>query len=139
MHDAHTTASPRVRILFVDDEAMILTAIERQLRKERSRWEMVFVVGGQRALDEIQRSCFTVVVSDFRMPQIDGVAVLNQARASCPMTVQIMLSGDAEAPAMSRAVPDLHRLIRKPCDGVTLRQAIEHAIGHAIDAASSYG
>jgi DNA-binding NtrC family response regulator len=139
MHDAQTTASQKVRILFVDDEAMILTAIERQLRKDRSRWEMVFAVGGQRALDEIQRSCFTVVVSDFRMPQIDGVAVLNQARASCPTTVQIMLSGDAEAPAMSRAVPDLHRLIRKPCDGVTLRQAIEHAIDHAIDAAGTCG
>ena len=129
MSDLQTsTASKKVRILFVDDEPPILTAIERQLRKDRARWEMVFAVGGQRALDEIHKACFTVVISDFRMPQVDGVAVLNEARASCPMTMQIMLSGDAEAPAMSRAVPDLHRLILKPCDAVTLRQAIEHAL-----------
>lgn len=39
-----------------------------------------------------------------------------------------MLSDDAEAPAMSRAVPDLHRLLHKPCDAGTLRPAIEHVI-----------
>ena len=129
MSDLQTsTASKKVRILFVDDEPPILTAIERQLRRDRARWEMVFAVGGQRALDEIHKACFTVVISDFRMPQVDGVAVLNEARASCPMTMQIMLSGDAEAPAMSRAVPDLHLLIHKPVDAGTLRQAIEHAI-----------
>lgn len=126
-----STADKKVRILFVDDEPPILTAIERQLRKDRTRWEMVFAVGGQRGLEEIHKGCFTVVVSDFRMPQIDGVTVLNRARAACPMTVQIMLSGDAEAPLMARAVPDLHLLIRKPCDAGTLRTALEHAIDSA--------
>jgi DNA-binding NtrC family response regulator len=97
-----STASKKVRIVFVDDEPPILTAIERQLRKDRARWEMVLRGGGQRALDEIHKACFTVVIPDPRMPQVDGVAVLNEARASCPMTVQIMLSGDAEAPAVPR-------------------------------------
>lgn len=126
-----STADKKVRILFVDDEAPILTAIERQLRRDRTRWEMVFAVGGQRGLEEIHKGCFTVVVSDFRMPQVDGVAVLRQARVACPMTVQIMLSGDAEAPVMARAVPDLHLLIRKPCDSSTLRTALERAIDAA--------
>jgi CheY-like chemotaxis protein len=118
----------RVRILFVDDEPPVLTAIERQLRKDRARWEMVFALGGQRGLEEIHTSCFAVIVSDFRMPHVDGVAVLNEASATCPTTVRIMLSGDAEAAAMSRAVPELHRLLTKPCDTATLRAAIEQGI-----------
>ena len=116
----------RVRILFVDDEPPVLTAIERQLRKDRARWEMVFALGGQRGLEEIHTSCFTVIVSDFRMPHVDGVTVLNEVR--CPSTVRIMMSGDAEAAVMSRAVPALHRLLTKPCDTATLRQAIEQGI-----------
>jgi DNA-binding NtrC family response regulator len=62
------------------------------------------------------------------MPQVDGVAVLNEAGAACPGVVPIMLSGDAEAEVMSRAVPTLHRLLKKPCDAGALRDAIEQAI-----------
>jgi DNA-binding NtrC family response regulator len=123
--------TPRTRILFVDDEPPVLTAIERQLRKDRARWEMVFVVGGQRGLEELHKACFTVVVSDFRMPYVDGVTLLNEAGATCPTTVPIMLSGDAEAIAMSRAVPALHQLLTKPCDAATLRDAIERAVDAA--------
>lgn len=123
--------SARTRILFVDDEPPVLTAIQRQLRKDSDRWEMVFAVGGQSGLAEIHKGCFAVIVSDFRMPHIDGVALLNEAGVACPGTVQIMLSGDAEAAAMSRAVPALHRLLTKPCDAATLRHAIEQGIDAA--------
>jgi DNA-binding NtrC family response regulator len=117
-----------VRILFVDDDPRVLNAIERQLRRDRERWDMVFVVGGKRGVDEIRKGGFTVVVSDFRMPEVDGVALLNEAAAVCPEMVPIMLSGDAEAEVMTRAVPALRQLIRKPCDTATLRAAIEVAV-----------
>jgi DNA-binding NtrC family response regulator len=132
MHQAHTSPfTAKLRILFVDDEPPVLTAIERQLRKDRARWEMTFVVGGQRGLEAIRNECFTVVVSDFRMPIIDGVALLNATADACPTTVRIMLSGDAEAQAMARAVPALHELLSKPCDAATLRDAIERGISAA--------
>lgn len=118
----------KLRILFVDDEPPVLTAIERQLRKDRGRWEMVFVVGALRALEEIRKGCFTVVVSDFRMPIVDGVALLNTIADACPATVQIMLSGDAEAQGLAHKVPALHELLAKPCDAATLRGAIERGI-----------
>jgi DNA-binding NtrC family response regulator len=121
----------KTRILFVDDEAPVLTAIERQLRRDRGRWDMVFALGGQRALEEVQKACFTVVVCDLRMPNLDGVKLLNEIGATCPSTMQIMLSGDAEASAMSQAVPALHLLLTKPCDSATLRDAIERAISAA--------
>jgi DNA-binding NtrC family response regulator len=78
--------------------------------------------------DEIRKRCFTVIVSDYRMPDIDGVALLNQAASACPRIAPIMLSGDAEAQVMSRAVPTLRQLIAKPCDAATLRDAIQGAI-----------
>jgi DNA-binding NtrC family response regulator len=123
--------TPKLRILFVDDEPPVLTAIERQLRKDRERWEMVFVVGGQRGLEAIRNDCFTVVVSDFRMPVVDGVTLLNATADACPSTVRIMLSGDAEAKVMARAVRELHELLAKPCDAATLRGAIERGISAA--------
>jgi DNA-binding NtrC family response regulator len=128
-HERAVTA--KLRILFVDDEPPVLTAIERQLRKDRARWEMVFVVGGQRGLEEIRNHCFSVVVSDFRMPVVDGVALLNATADVCPSAVRIMLSGDAEAQAMAHAVPALHQLLSKPCDAATLRDAIERGISAA--------
>ncbi|HMG57896.1 MAG TPA: response regulator [Kofleriaceae bacterium] len=131
-HNCGTTA--KLRILFVDDEQPVLTAIERQLRKDRARWEMVFVVGGPRALEEVRKGCFTVVVSDFRMPVIDGVKLLNAIGHACPATVQIMLSGDAEARIVAHEVPALRELIAKPCDAATLRGAIERGISAAQDA-----
>src|SRR5215475_1301603 len=101
---ARVRMTARTRILFVDDEPPVLTAIERQLRKDRGRWDMVFALGGQRGLDEVHKGCFTVVVSDLRMPNVDGVTLLNAIGEACPATVRIMLSGDAEAAAMSQAV-----------------------------------
>ncbi|HEY6179615.1 MAG TPA: response regulator [Kofleriaceae bacterium] len=121
----------RTRILFVDDEPPVLTAIERQLRRDRGRWDMVFALGGERGLDEVHKGCFTVVVSDLRMPNVDGVKLLNAIGEACPATVRIMLSGDAEASTISRAVPALHCLLTKPCDSATLRHAIERAIDAA--------
>lgn len=94
---------------------------------------MVFAIGGERGLAEIRKRCFKVVVSDFRMPTVNGVALLLEAAAKCPGVVQIMLSGDAEAEAMSRAVPTLRALITKPCSVATLRAVIEQAIAPTPD------
>jgi DNA-binding NtrC family response regulator len=119
---------PKPLILFVDDEPNVLIAIGRLLRKDCTRWELVFAVGGQRGLSEIRSRCFTVVVSDFRMPVVDGVALLNATADVCPRTARILLSGDAEAHAMARAVPALQELLVKPCDAATLRTAIERSM-----------
>jgi DNA-binding NtrC family response regulator len=119
----------KLGILFVDDEPKVLSVIERQLRKDRTRWEMVFALGGQHGLDEIRRRCFAAVVSDFRMPVVNGVTLLNAIADAWPPTARIMLSGDAEALVIARAVPKLQELLIKPCDATTLRGAIERSIG----------
>jgi len=113
------------RILFVDDEPAILAGLQNLLYKDRKRWEMVFANSGDKALAEMRKQAFDVVVSDMRMPGIDGATLLNVVKDEFPATARIMLSGHAEREAIVRALPALHQLLSKPCDADTLRVAIE--------------
>jgi HD-like signal output (HDOD) protein len=115
------------RILFVDDDQMVLTALKNAFRRDRLRWETVFALGPTAALVELERP-FDVVVSDMRMPGIDGATLLNQVKAEFPATVRIMLSGHAEREAIVRALPAVHQLLSKPCDADTLRATIERSL-----------
>ena len=63
------------RILFVDDEIKILEGLQRMLRPQRRDWEMAFAPGGKAALTMLEASPFDVIVSDMRMPEIDGAAL----------------------------------------------------------------
>ena len=79
------------RILFVDDEPMVLDGLRRMLRGMRNEWEMEFVTSGHDALKILDGKRFNVIVTDMRMPGMDGCQLLNhvkelhpQARAHCP-------------------------------------------------------
>src|ERR1039458_3122863 len=58
------------RILFVDDEPMVLTGLKRSLRPMRAEWEMVFAAGGDEALAAMDRQTFDIIVTDMRMPKV---------------------------------------------------------------------
>jgi HD-like signal output (HDOD) protein/ActR/RegA family two-component response regulator len=122
MSDERTIES---RILFVDDEVAILDGLRDLLRKERRRWDMVFAVGGAEALEELQRQRFDVVVSDIRMPGLDGAALLTRVKAEYPHTARIVLTGHADRDAVLRVLPVAHQFLVKPCDANALRVAIE--------------
>ena len=116
------------RILFVDDEPAILAGLQNLLYKDRKRWDMVFALGSELALGEIRKAPFDIVVSDMRMPGVDGATLLNMVKDEFPATVRIMLSGHADREAIVRALPALHQLLSKPCDANTLRGAIERSL-----------
>lgn len=118
----------RGRVLFVDDEPAILSSLRNLLHRDRKRWDMVFVSDGASALDEVRKAPFDVVVSDMRMPQMDGAELLAQIQGESPATVRIVLSGHADREAIMRALPALHQLLAKPCDPNTLRGAIERGM-----------
>jgi len=113
------------RILFVDDEPNILEGIRRMLYADRSRWDVEFALGGAAALQACERSPFDVVVSDMRMPNMDGAALLTQLRDRYPGIARIVLSGHCESEAATRAVPVAHRFLAKPCSPADLVSAIE--------------
>jgi CheY-like chemotaxis protein len=72
------------RILFVDDEQLMLDALRDRLRKQRGQWDMVFALGGQEALAELERGPFDVVVSDMRMPGSTASRCFTGSRISTP-------------------------------------------------------
>ncbi len=115
------------RILFVDDEPRILQGLERMLHGERCRWEMVFAPGAEAALAVLGREAFDIVVSDVRMPGMDGVTLLGIVRERFPGTVRLVLSGYFEVGAAVRASPVAHQFLVKPCEADKLRGAIERA------------
>jgi DNA-binding NtrC family response regulator len=75
---------------------------------------MVFALGGEREVQEIRRRRFVVVVSDFRMPVVDGMTLLSTAATVCPDSARIMLSGDAEGRLKVQAVRALHDCSSNP-------------------------
>jgi HD-like signal output (HDOD) protein len=123
------------RVLFVDDEPAILASLRTLLHRDRKRWDMVFAPGGDAALAEAAKAPFDVVVSDMRMPGMDGATLLSRIQAEYPATVRIMLTGHADREAIVRALPALHQLLTKPCEGEVLRAAIERGMeGYRRDA-----
>lgn len=117
------------RILFVDDEPKILDGLRDLLRKQRKQWDMVFALGGQEALAKLAEARFDVVVSDMRMPGIDGVTLLKLVKEQYPVTARIILSGHAEREAVVAALPVAHQFLSKPCDADVLRTVVDRACG----------
>lgn len=115
------------RILFVDDEVSILDGLQNLLHKQRHLWHMVFSQSGEAALAELQKAPFDVIVSDMRMPGMDGATLLTAVKESYPNVARIVLSGQAERDALIKALPVAHQFLSKPCDGEMLRVVIERA------------
>jgi HD-like signal output (HDOD) protein/ActR/RegA family two-component response regulator len=115
------------RILFVDDEIAILDALRGLFRRERKRWDMVFATGGRAALAELDGQRFDVIVTDMRMPEVDGAAVLHHARKRHPSSIRIVLTGHAEAVDLAKVAPLTHQILAKPCEHAVLHGVLERA------------
>ena len=119
------------RILFVDDEPNVLDGLKRMLRPQRDVWHMTFAGDGPAALDLLAAEQYDVIVSDMRMPGMDGATLLGMVCEKHPSVVRIILSGYTELGASVRAVPVAHRFLFKPCDLPELRQALDRDMGIA--------
>jgi HD-like signal output (HDOD) protein len=117
----------RLRVLFVDDEVAVLEGLENLLRKQRREWDMAFASSGEAALAELDRQGFDVVVSDMRMPGMDGATLLQRVQERCPGTVRIVLSGYAERGSVLRSLRVAHQFVSKPCDADALIAVIARA------------
>jgi HD-like signal output (HDOD) protein/CheY-like chemotaxis protein len=117
------------RILFVDDERAVLDGLRNVLRRKRGSWDMVFVPGGAAGLAELDQQRFDIVVSDMRMPGMDGSTFLRQVKAKFPETARVILSGQAERSALLGALGTAQVYLSKPCPTDMLVQTLEQCLG----------
>lgn len=116
------------KILFVDDEENVLSAYTRVLRK---RFLIETALGGAEALERLGTSGpFAVIVSDMRMPEMDGVQLLAKVREISPDTIRIMLTGNADQQTATDAVNKgaIFRFLTKPCEAETLGSVLQAAL-----------
>ncbi|HAV65404.1 MAG TPA: two-component system response regulator [Verrucomicrobiales bacterium] len=116
------------RILFVDDEPLLLEVIEARFAERASCWEMDFSDSGQTALCQMFRKPYDIIVADMRMPQMDGIELLTLVMQRHPNTTRIMLSGQSDRAQTLRLVGTAHQYISKPCNLDELESAIDQAL-----------
>jgi serine phosphatase RsbU (regulator of sigma subunit) len=112
------------RVLFVDDDPKILAAFRRQLRKTA---DIETVPSGPEGLDAIRnKGPFSVVVTDYCMPEMNGVEFLQRVREIAPETVRMLLTGSADLNAAIEAVNqgNIFRFLTKPCTTEALTDAL---------------
>jgi len=115
------------RVLFVDDETLVLEGLQRMLRSMRAEWDMAFVESGAKALELMGQAPFDVVVSDMRMPGMNGAELLAEVLKRFPKTVRLILSGHADRDLVLKCVGSTHQYLSKPCQPEELMAAIRRA------------
>ncbi|MBC3272306.1 response regulator [Pseudomonas sp. SWRI81] len=130
MEEQNTSTSQRPKVLLVDDEESILNSLRRLLRGQP--YDVLLATSGAQALEILAQQPVDLVMSDARMPNMDGASLLAQVRQRWPATMRIMLTGYADPTAIIKAINDgqIHRYISKPWNDeellVILRQSLEH-------------
>lgn len=115
-------------VMFVDDEINVLSILERSLHKMRKKWDMVFYANAEEALDHLAEGPIDLVVSDLRMPVMDGAVFLDQVAERSPHTIRFMLSGYTDDETALRVVDICHQVLSKPCDTENLVRHVQRAL-----------
>ncbi|OSQ49130.1 response regulator [Thalassospira alkalitolerans] len=115
-------------ILFVDDDENILNGLRRRLHGMRPDWEMAFATSAAQAMEMANTMPLDVIITDMRMPGMDGASLLGALQKSHPHITRIILSGFAEEEAVLRTVGPAHQYLAKPCEDSLLVETIENAL-----------
>ena len=113
------------KILLVDDDAMLLAGMKRHLR---NRFRIETALSGAEALKMIETNGpYAVIVSDFAMPEMNGIEFLSRIKQTYPGTVRMMLTGSSDMTIAVKAVNEgsIFKYLLKPCAAETLREALE--------------
>lgn len=115
-------------ILFVDDEKAILNTFQRSLRG--SGWEVLTAESGQSALDILARRNIDIIISDMRMPNMNGHQLLRKVKELYPATIRLILSGQAEEKEITAAMLDgsSKMYLLKPWDNELLTKVIRQLL-----------
>lgn len=118
----------KARILFVDDNQDILDGLKRALRHEKRRWDLFFINSGESALEFMSANRIDAVITDIRMPGVDGVRLLREVTRLYPNVIRFVLSGHAEEEVILQASKLAHQFFPKPCNVDELRTSLERSL-----------
>ena len=93
----------------------------------RKEFELSFADGGAKALEEANKKSFDIIVSDMRMPGMDGAEFLTKVKETSPQTIRIMLTGQADDESVMRTIGIVHQFLAKPCDPDKLKEILIRA------------
>ncbi|QDV69860.1 Hydrogenase transcriptional regulatory protein hupR1 [Rosistilla carotiformis] len=129
-----------MRVMFVDDEPQVLRAISRMLDCADVDWDFGTASNGREAIGALQANDVDILVTDMRMPGMDGATLLDHVSRQSPGTSRIILSGQADRDTMYRAALPMHQFLSKPCDAKTLRDVLARtdAIRNAFGCADTH-
>ncbi len=117
------------RIVFVEDAEVLRQLFEVILSKEHGQWHVHTSPDGPAALALMKQFTFDVVVSDMRMPGMDGIELLKEVRRLYPRTSRIIISGIGDQAEAAEALDSTHQFIPKPFQAKTLLAALARIRG----------
>lgn len=115
---------PPIRVLFVDDDPILLEYLHDSMSDMADKWDMTFLGGGREGLAAFADAPFDVVVSDLWMPGMDGAEFLREIRTSYPGCIRFILSSSIDRDLAIQLVERTHQFISKPCKAAFLKMAI---------------
>ncbi len=114
-------------VLFVDDQPLILDGLRRMLRPMADQWDMEFLDCGEKALAYLAAHPCDVVVTDMRMPRMNGAQLLKEVMRLYPDTIRIILSGQSECETIMQSIGCTHQFLTKPCSAKVLIDTLKRS------------
>ena len=108
----------------MDDEPLVLNGLQRTLRKMRNVWDITFANSAAEAMQILDRNPMDVIISDMKMPEMDGSQLLAQVKKRHPHIVRLILSGHVGQETTIQSIQYAHQCLSKPCDVELLKQTL---------------
>lgn len=119
----------KMRVLFVDDQPVILELIQLTVRAMQEEWETCFAHSAEEALDCLSKAAYGLVVTDMHLPGLTGAQLLNEVMRRSPATIRIILSGGGDKDLMLKCVGATHQFLPKPFTLAELKHALQRIQG----------
>ncbi|MCA9038891.1 MAG: HDOD domain-containing protein [Planctomycetaceae bacterium] len=115
-------------VFFVDDEQHVLDGLRRVLRRKVRDWDLQFFLSAEEALKKMEEHPCDAIISDMRMPHMDGATFMKEVATRFPDVIRFILTGYADSESLGRALAYTHQVFAKPWDADDLVQLISQAL-----------
>ncbi len=116
-----------MKVLFVDDQKQVLQGFRRLILSLNLDWQVEFEDQPLKVIEHLDHAKFDIIVSDMRMPKLNGAQLLEMVANKHPYLIRIILSGHSDQKMILETVPNAHQFLAKPCQAEELISTINRA------------